>query len=44
MHNQTDHANRPMRAGHAEKVASRVGSGGDVRAGESPATSTHNGD
>ena len=40
MHNQTDHANRPMRAGHAEKMASRVGSGGNVRSGESPDTST----
>lgn len=41
MHNQTDQMERPMRAGHAAKLASRVGSGGIVRAGESPAASTH---
>ena len=40
MHNQTDQMEQPMRAGHAEKLASRVGSGGKVRAGASPATST----
>ena len=40
MHSQTDHANRPMRAGHAEKMASRVGSGGNARSGESPDAST----
>ena len=40
MHNQTDQMERPMRAGHAEKLASRVGGGGFVRAGESPAAST----
>ena len=40
MHNQTDQMERPMRAGHAVKLASRVGSGGIVRAGVSPATST----
>lgn len=40
MHNQTDQSERPMRAGHAEKLASRVGSGGGVRAGVSPAAST----
>jgi len=40
MHNQTDQMKRPMRAGHAEKLASRVGSGGNVRSGESPDAST----
>lgn len=40
MHNQTDQMERPMRAGHAEKLASRVGNGGNARAGESPAAST----
>ena len=41
MYNQTDQMERPERAGHAGKLASRVGSGGTVRAGESPAASTH---
>lgn len=41
MHKQTDQTERPMRAGHGEKLASRLGSGGNVRAGESPAASTY---
>ncbi len=40
MHNQTDQRKSPMRAGHARNLASRVGSGGKVRAGVSPAAST----
>lgn len=40
MHNQTDQMKRPMRAGHAEKLASRVGSGGNSRVGESPTACT----
>lgn len=43
MHKQTDQVERPMRAGHGEKLASRLGSGGNVRAGVSPAASTHYG-
>lgn len=41
MHNQTDQRNRPMRAGHGENLALRVGSGGYVRSGGSPDASTH---
>lgn len=40
MHNQTDHADRPVRAGPDETLASRVESGGEVRAGEGPVSST----
>ena len=40
MHNQTDQRNPPMRAGHAVNLASRVGSGGNVRSGVSPDAST----
>lgn len=40
MHDQTDQTERPMRAGHAKKLASRVGSGDLVHAGVSPAAST----
>ena len=36
MHNQTDQMEQPMRDGHAVKLASRVGSGGHDRSGESP--------
>lgn len=41
MHKQTDQTERPMRAGHGDKLASRLGRGGNVRVGESPAASTH---
>lgn len=40
MHSQTDQTERPMRAGHDEKLASRTGSGGMARSGESPDAST----
>lgn len=40
MHRQTDQVERPMRAGHGEKLALRLGSGGNVRADVSPAAST----
>lgn len=42
MHNQTDRTNLPEPDGSAgrEQAASRVGSGGDVRSGESPDVST----
>ena len=41
MHKQTDHAERPKRAGHGGKMASRLGSGGDARSGVSPDASTY---
>ena len=44
MHNQTDQRKSPMRAGHAKNLASRVGSGGNARSGESPDASIHHGE
>lgn len=40
MHKQTGQTERPMRAGHGEKLASRLGSGGYARSGVSPDAST----
>lgn len=36
MHIQTDQTDRPTCTGHAVKMASRDGSGGSIRSGESP--------
>jgi hypothetical protein len=43
MHSQTDQIDAPTTDGSAgaRKLASRVGSGGDARSGESPDASTH---
>ena len=41
MHSQTDQQQPPACTGHAGELASRAGSGGSVRSGESPNSLTN---